>query len=70
VYTFGTATHRGDIAGCTNLGGAVRMLVTPTGKGYWIATGNGAIIAFGDAKKIGFPASLSGAPIGLILRNS
>ena len=56
----------GDIAGCTNYGGAARMLVSPTGLGYWIATTNGAIIPFGDAKKLGFPATVGGPTVALL----
>ena len=42
MFAFGDAKHYGDIAGCTNYGGATRLLVAPDGKGYWIATGNGS----------------------------
>ena len=42
------------------------MLVTPDGHGYWIATGNGNIVAFGDAKSLGFPATVGGPTIALL----
>ena len=66
MFPFGDAQTRGDIAGCKNYGGASRLLVSPDGKGYWIATGNGAVVAFGDAKKLGFPATVGGRPVALI----
>ena len=56
----------GDIAGCSNYGGANRLLVSPTGKGYWIATADGSVISFGDAKRLGFPVSIDGQPIALM----
>ena len=65
IFRFGDAKTYGNIAGCTNYGGAARMLVTPTGHGYWIATGNGNIVAFGDAKSLGFPATVGGPTIAL-----
>ena len=41
---------------------AARTTAAPTacscrrrGKGYWIATADGSVIAFGDAKRLGFP---------------
>ena len=66
VYPLRRRQGYGDIAGCKNYGGAARLLVTPTGKGYWIATGNGNIVAFGDAKSLGFPATVGGPTIALI----
>ena len=38
----------------------------PTGKGYWIATADGSVIAFGDAKRLGFPAVIAGRPVALM----
>ena len=49
-------------SGCTNYGGANRLLVSPTGKGYWIATADGSVIAFGDARRLGFPVAIAGQP--------
>jgi hypothetical protein len=37
--------------------------VSPSGKGYWIATSDGSVISFGDAKRLGFPVSIDGHPI-------
>ena len=45
------------------------MLVTPNGGGYWIATGNGSILAFGDAAKLGFPATVGGPTIAMLAAN-
>jgi hypothetical protein len=45
----------------------MRLLATPTGQGYWIATSNGSVVAFGDARQLGFPPTLSGIPIALML---
>ncbi|MGQ0824203.1 MAG: hypothetical protein ACT4OX_04065 [Actinomycetota bacterium] len=67
VYPFGDAADFGGIAGCTNYGFAMRLLVTPTGNGYWIATSSGAVVPFGDARRLGFPSRLAGHPVGLIL---
>jgi hypothetical protein len=47
----------------------MRMLVTPDGGGYWIATGNGNIVAFGDAKTLGFPATVGGQTVALLGAN-
>jgi hypothetical protein len=66
VYPFGDARKLGDIGGCTNYGGANRLLVSPTGKGYWIATADGSVISFGDAKRLGFPISIVGKPVALM----
>jgi hypothetical protein len=67
VYTFGDAVHRGDTSACQNLGDAARLLVTPSGKGYWIATSGGVVIPFGDAKRLGFPSQTNGVTVGLML---
>jgi len=66
VFRFGDARAYGDIGRCTNYFGAARMLVTPDGGGYWIATNNGNIVAFGDAKNLGFPATVGGTTIALL----
>ena len=58
--------NRGDIGGCTNYGGGARLLVTPSGRGYWIATHDGAVIPFGDASKLGFPTQVGGPPVALL----
>ena len=36
------------------------MASTPSGRGYWLAGGNGAVLAFGNAQYYG---SLSSAPL-------
>jgi hypothetical protein len=69
IHSFGDATSRGDVGGCTNYGGAARVLRTPSGGGYWIATVNGAIIPFGDAKNLGFPTTVGGATVALLGAN-
>jgi hypothetical protein len=69
VFRFGDAKSYGDIAGCKNYGGATRLLVTPDGRGYWIATSTGAIVAFGDAKHLGFPTTIGGVAVGLLSAN-
>ena len=56
----------GDIAGCSAYGYAAQFLVTPDGGGYWIVTTSGAIIAFGDAKKLGFPQTVGGTAFALL----
>ena len=53
-------------AAARNYGGANRLLVSPTGKGYWIATADGSVIAFGDAKRLGFPVRIAGHPVALM----
>ena len=67
IYAFGDAPYFGGVGGCTNYGGARRLLPTPTGNGYWIATANGSVIPFGDARRLGFPALLNGSPVALML---
>jgi hypothetical protein len=69
MYHFGDAKAYGDTGACKNYGGAARMLVTPFGHGYWIATGNGNIVPFGDAKNLGFPATVGGPTIALLGAN-
>jgi hypothetical protein len=69
MFTFGDARNFGDISACRNYGGGARMLVTPDGGGYWIATGNGNIVAFGDATRLGFPSSIGGPTIALLATN-
>jgi hypothetical protein len=66
VYAFGDAPYLGGVGGCANYGGARRFLPTPTGNGYWIATANGSVIPFGDARRLGFPALLNGSPVALM----
>jgi hypothetical protein len=66
VLSFGDAPRLGDISGCTNYGGANRLLVSPSGKGYWIATADGSVIAFGDARRLGFPVAIAGQPVALM----
>jgi len=31
---------------------------TPTGRGYWLAAGNGGVFAFGDAPWFGWPGPI------------
>jgi len=66
VLAFGDAKKLGDISGCSNYGGATRLLGSPSGRGYWISTANGSVIAFGDAKRLGFPVRIAGRPIALM----
>jgi hypothetical protein len=49
VAAFGSLTGLGGAAG--SLGGSrvVAIAATPTGAGYWLATSNGTVYAFGDA---------------------
>jgi hypothetical protein len=65
VYSFGDAKRRGNIAGCA-YPSASRLLVSPTGRGYWIATVDGTVIALGDARRQGFPARINGTAVGLV----
>ena len=67
IYAFGDAAYSAASAVARNYGGARRLLVTPTGNGYWIATANGSVIPFGDARRLGFPALLVGSPVALML---
>ena len=66
VLAFGDARKLGDIGGCSNYGGATRLLVSPSGMGYWISTADGSVVAFGDAKRLGFPVQIAGRPIALM----
>jgi len=66
VFRFGNAAYYGDLAGCGVYGYATRMLVTPDGKGYWIATSTGAVVPFGDAKAYGFPQYVGGPAVALM----
>ena len=54
---FGTATHRGDLAGRQLSAPIVAAAATPSGNGYWLAGADGAVYAFGDA---GYRGSMSG----------
>jgi hypothetical protein len=48
---------------------ASRLLASPGGHGYWIETVDGTVIAFGDARRLGFPGRITGTAVGLMLRN-
>jgi hypothetical protein len=67
IYAFGDAQNYGSVVGCANYHGARSLLVSPDGKGYWIETNDGSVIALGDARKLGMPASITAAPVGLML---
>ena len=54
------------MAGCPNYGFAMHMLVTPSGGGYWIQTSSGAVIAFGDARRLGFPSRMNGHAVAMM----
>ena len=57
----------GGVSGCNNYGGANRLLVSPSGKGYWIATADGSVISFGDAEPTRLPdVRIAGQPIVLM----
>ena len=51
VFTFGDAAFFGSAAASgSTAGGRVQGLVaTPSGEGYWLATADGSVVAFGDA---------------------
>jgi hypothetical protein len=66
VFAFGDARRYGDVSKCRNYFGATRMLVTPNGGGYWIAAGTGVIVPFGDARSLGFPATVGGPTVALM----
>ena len=40
----------------------------PGGKGYWIATTEGSVITFGDARRLGMPPWMSGSTATFMVR--
>ena len=60
VVAFGTAAHRGDLAGHPLSAPIVAAAGTPSGNGYWLAGADGAVYAFGDA---GYLGSMAGRPL-------
>jgi hypothetical protein len=41
----------------------VAIAATPTGRGYWLTSADGAVRAFGDAGALGGPASAPNEPV-------
>jgi hypothetical protein len=68
IYAFGDARYYGGVGGCPNYHGARSLLVSPDGGGYWIGTNDGSVIPLGDARKLGMPASITAAPVALMLQ--
>jgi hypothetical protein len=66
VFAAGDAVYRGSAA--TPLGSAVvGMASTPDGRGYWLVTAKGRVMAYGDARYFGSIATvrLRGAIVGM-----
>ena len=60
--------RRGIAVAACGYASATRLLVSPTGNGYWIETTDGTVVALGDARRHGFPARINGTAVGLMLR--
>jgi hypothetical protein len=65
VYAFGDAHNYGGVSGC-GFGSVARLLPSPSNHGYWIETVSGTVIALGDARRLGFPARITGSAVGLM----
>ena len=65
IFAFGDAHDYGDIGGCTNYGGAAPAARDADRQGLLDRDRRtAASIAFGDAKQLGFPATVGGSPVG------
>jgi hypothetical protein len=49
IFDFGEQSYCGSLGATWLAAGVVGMAVTPDGGGYWLATADGAVYAFGDA---------------------
>jgi hypothetical protein len=52
VFPFGDAAAAGALTTAPNLP-VVGMAATPTGRGYWLVSADGAVFTFGDAISAG-----------------
>jgi hypothetical protein len=58
VYAFGSARPLGSITLTATRLPISGIASTPTGRGYWLAGGDGGVFTFGDAPYIGWPGPL------------
>ena len=60
VVVFGTAAHRGDLAGHPLSAPIVAAAGTPSGNGYWLAGADGAVVR---VRRRGYLGSMAGRPL-------
>ena len=59
MFTYGDAAYHGSVPGQGIVGqpSVVGMTATPSGQGYWLTGGNGAVYSYGDATFLGAPTA-------------
>jgi hypothetical protein len=67
VFSFGSATSHGDLAGRHLAAPIVELVGTTTGNGYWLAMADGVVHPFGDAADHGsLPAGPAKPIVGMV----